>query len=648
MSPKDLKSSANDQQHKDSLTNETNDIPVHTYMVVPPDGGWGWVVVAASFCCNLVVDGIIYSFGMFFGAFVDTFHEKKAKVTLVGSLLSGFYLMVGPFVSGLANRYGFRTVSLIGAVLGGCSFVISSFATSVEFLYLTYGIMGGIGFGLIYVPAVITTGFYFERWRALATGIAVCGSGIGTFILAPFSKYLIASIGWRGALLIQAGLIFNCAVFGALFRPLVPVKVQISNDPEQTESTKEADNEKSEVEKLPLLLRIKLARDSLQAESLQNLDTEIEMTADDADPNHFSKVNNNIKYPTAIEVIAASTKNLKASCQSLYNSNHHIKADNESEKKINILELRTDSRSNGLMPAARPRAMSQSSTRSRRNTGTSSVRPLYRDDIFFAASLNKLPQYASQISHLNYTLSVTRLPTYNDVMEEKSRKCKLCPEAVKRTLVTMLDTALLSSPSFLILCISGFITMMGFYVPFMYITDRATASGMSESQAIMLVSVIGITNTVGRVVCGLVTSMPGANSLLINNVALTICGLSTILSNISSQPLFQFAYASVFGLSISCFASLRSIVIVDLIGLEKLTNGFGLLLLFQGVAATIGAPLAGIFLDMTGTYNASFYISGGMILASGIMCYPLNRIKKWEQSKEKAQIPLMKSDNSTL
>lgn len=74
-----------------------------------------------------------------------------------------------------------------------------------------------------------------------------------------------------------------------------------------------------------------------------------------------------------------------------------------------------------------------------------------------------------QVSSLNYTLSVTRLPTYNDVMEEQSQSCKLCPESVKRTLKTMLDTTLLSSPSFLILCISGFITMMGFYVPFMYI-----------------------------------------------------------------------------------------------------------------------------------------------------------------------------------
>jgi hypothetical protein len=68
-----------------------------------------------------------------------------------------------------------------------------------------YWVSTGVGFGLIYVPAVIAVGFYFERWRALATGIAVCGSGIGTFLMAPFSTYLIEHWGWRVALVVQAG-----------------------------------------------------------------------------------------------------------------------------------------------------------------------------------------------------------------------------------------------------------------------------------------------------------------------------------------------------------------------------------------------------------------------------------------------------------
>jgi MFS transporter, MCT family, solute carrier family 16 (monocarboxylic acid transporters), member 14 len=65
--------------------------------------------------------------------------------------------------------------------------------------------MGGIGFCFIYMPSVIIVGYYFEKWRPLATGIALCGSGVGTFILAPISTNLIELYGWKNTLLMQAG-----------------------------------------------------------------------------------------------------------------------------------------------------------------------------------------------------------------------------------------------------------------------------------------------------------------------------------------------------------------------------------------------------------------------------------------------------------
>lgn len=70
----------------------------------------------------------------------------------------------------------------------------------------------GIGFGLIYLPAVVCVGYYFETKRSLATGIAVCGSGFGTFAFAPLATMLLEAYSWKGANLILAGLILNCAV----------------------------------------------------------------------------------------------------------------------------------------------------------------------------------------------------------------------------------------------------------------------------------------------------------------------------------------------------------------------------------------------------------------------------------------------------
>lgn len=78
-------------------------------------------------------------------------------------------------------------------------------------IYLNY-VCAGIGFGFIYLPAVVAVSYYFETKRSLATGIAVCGSGFGTFAFAPLATYLLEQFGWRGANLILAGFILNCAV----------------------------------------------------------------------------------------------------------------------------------------------------------------------------------------------------------------------------------------------------------------------------------------------------------------------------------------------------------------------------------------------------------------------------------------------------
>jgi hypothetical protein len=49
---------------------------------------------------------------------------------------------------------------------------------------------------------VVSVGYYFEKKRSLATGISVCGSGVGTFLFAPLATYLIEEYGWKGANLV--------------------------------------------------------------------------------------------------------------------------------------------------------------------------------------------------------------------------------------------------------------------------------------------------------------------------------------------------------------------------------------------------------------------------------------------------------------
>lgn len=75
---------------------------------------------------------------------------------------------------------------------------------------------------------------------------------------------------------------------------------------------------------------------------------------------------------------------------------------------------------------------------------------------------------------------------------------------------------------------------------------------------------------------------------------------------------------------------------MDLLGLEKLTNAFGILLVFQGIATAIGPPTVGFMYDAFGTYHLPFIFTGSMIAISGSMCYFIPCFKSYKNPEEKS------------
>jgi hypothetical protein len=83
------------EEKKQELRNTEKLVAKDVDLVVAPDGGWGWVVMIASFFSNLIVDGVCYTFGIFFTELVDYFGSTKSETALVGALVPGMYLIVG-------------------------------------------------------------------------------------------------------------------------------------------------------------------------------------------------------------------------------------------------------------------------------------------------------------------------------------------------------------------------------------------------------------------------------------------------------------------------------------------------------------------------------------------------------------------------
>ena len=76
----------------------------------------------------------------------------------------------------------------------------------------------GAGFGLIYLPAIVIITQYFTTRLALATGLAVSASGIGSALFAPVTEYLIMKFGWRNAMQAVSFILFASGLFGLSFK----------------------------------------------------------------------------------------------------------------------------------------------------------------------------------------------------------------------------------------------------------------------------------------------------------------------------------------------------------------------------------------------------------------------------------------------
>jgi len=146
------------------------------------------------------------------------------------------------------------------------------------------------------------------------------------------------------------------------------------------------------------------------------------------------------------------------------------------------------------------------------------------------------------MTSLEWTLAVSRPPP--GVIGEEPKHCCCSPYILKK----MLDLSLLSSPTFLLLAISGAIAMLGFFVPFIYLSAIGQSVGIEKGSATFLVSIIGIANTIGRVMCGWLADNPHINALVINNVALTVGGLATAFVPYFNTFTLLVIYSCVFGL----------------------------------------------------------------------------------------------------
>lgn len=181
-----------------------------------------WIVLAASTIINLCV-GAIYAFSVFAGPLSEHHGWTLGQVMIAFSINAAIAPI--PMILGgrILDKGGAKWSIMTGGALFGIGFMLTGYVTSPLALYLSYGILCGLGQGIAYSGTLGNTVKFFPDKRGLASGIVTAGYGGGTIVAAPVANYIIENNGVQSAFIYMGTAYAIITVVCALFVKAAPV-----------------------------------------------------------------------------------------------------------------------------------------------------------------------------------------------------------------------------------------------------------------------------------------------------------------------------------------------------------------------------------------------------------------------------------------
>ncbi|HAR49248.1 MAG TPA: MFS transporter [Smithella sp.] len=177
---------------------------------MPPESG-RWLYVVLGLVMNVCL-GAVYAYSIFLGPVKNAFNSSASLSILPFMVFLAFFAILMFFGGHLMEKLGPRNVSIIGGVIVGLGWLLSSFATNIWFLILTYGVIAGSGVGLVYGCPIAVGAKWFPDKKGLAVGLIVAGFGGSALITGKIANAMIPSVGLSTTFL-YFGIAFGIILF---------------------------------------------------------------------------------------------------------------------------------------------------------------------------------------------------------------------------------------------------------------------------------------------------------------------------------------------------------------------------------------------------------------------------------------------------
>ena len=173
-----------------------------------------WLPVVGGVCMNLAL-GSLYAWSVFVLPLEQEFGWTRAQTSWTFTIAIVTFAASFVVAGRIQDLRGPRICATIGGTLVGLGFVLSSFTTSLAYLYAIFGVVVGLGNGFGYATPVPVASKWFPDKRGLVVGLMVGGYGAGSAIIGPVATSLIGSVGWRPTFQILGVLFFGMGMIGA-------------------------------------------------------------------------------------------------------------------------------------------------------------------------------------------------------------------------------------------------------------------------------------------------------------------------------------------------------------------------------------------------------------------------------------------------
>ncbi len=160
--------------------------------------------------------GTLYAWSVFVAPLEKEFHWKRADTSTIFTIAVVVFALSFIVAGRLQDKLGPFWISLTGSILVSLGFFLCAYTTNLNYLFLCFGVIGGLGNGFGYATPIPVMAKWFPDKRGLAVGLAVGGYGAGSAIFGPLSaSYLIPHLGWRATFQVLGGIFFVMTLIGA-------------------------------------------------------------------------------------------------------------------------------------------------------------------------------------------------------------------------------------------------------------------------------------------------------------------------------------------------------------------------------------------------------------------------------------------------